>query len=212
MNNFIPEVTLKKLIDYFLDSIDIDYLYTLFGNIELNGYRFFDEAKQLFLSSSDNPRKVKSNIFFNRDCAQEPTIHIGMPGEFPGQADGIGFDPGTIKDSQYGEGQYRSTYTRTYSTRYGIVFTSSNTFEVLIMYYTLKAFFQGNFMLLEANGFRNPKFSGEDIILGPDIIPYPIYSRRILIDSFQEFEAPSIEIETEITDINFINNCTNGRQ
>lgn len=207
MNSFIPEVTLKKLIDYFLDNLKEDYLHILFGDLELNGYRFFDEAKQLFLSSNDTPRKVKSNIFFNRDCAQEPTIHISMPGEIPGQADGIGFDPGFVEDAQLGEGQLRNTYTRTFSTRYGIVLTSSNTFEVLVMYHTLKAFFQGNYMLLEANGFKNPKFSGEDIVLGSDIIPYPIYSRRILIESFQEFEAPSLEISDTISDIDFISNC-----
>lgn len=212
MDNFIPEITLKKLIDYFLSSLTEDYLYSLFGSIELNGYRFFDEARHIFLSSDDYPRKVKSNIFFNRDRAQEPTIHIGMPGETPGKADGIGFDPGILEGGGLVGGQYRESYTRTYSTRHSIVFTSSNTFEVLIMYYALKAFFQGNFILLEENGFKNPSFSGEDIILGSDIIPEPIYSRRLLIDSFQEFEAPSIEVKDSVTEINFINNCSNRRE
>lgn len=209
MNNLIPEVTLKKLIDYFIDNLTEDYLYLLFGNVELGGYKFFEEAKQIFLSPSDYPRKVETHLFFNRERAPLPTIHIGMPGETPGPGDGISFDPSIIVDESL-EGRSRETFTRTYSARHSIVLTSLNTFEVLVMYYTLKSFFQGNYVLLEMNGFRNPKFSGEDIMFGPDIVPTPLYSRRFLIDSFQEYEAPSIETEVIPKSINleFISNCT----
>lgn len=209
MNNLIPEVTLKRLIDFFIDNLTEDYLYLLFGNTELNGYRFFEEAKQIFLSPSDYPRRVETHLFFNRERAPLPTIHIGMPGETPGEGDGIGFDPSTVIDG-FLEDHYRDTFTRTYSARHSIVLTSLNTFEVLVMYYTLKSFFQGNYILLELNGFKNPKFSGEDIMFGPDITPTPLYSRRFLIDSFQEYEAPSIDtkIIPKSIELEFVNNCT----
>lgn len=208
MNNLIPEVTLKKLIDFFIDNLTEDYLYLLFGNAELGGYKFFEEAKQIFLSPNDYPRKVETHLFFNRERAPLPTIHIGMPGETPGPGDSIGVDPSTFTDETLGK--YRETFTRTYSARHSIVLTSLNTFEVLIMYYTLKSFFQGNYILLEMNGFRNPKFSGEDIMFGPDIVPTPLYSRRFLIDSFQEYEAPSIEANVipKSIELEFTNSCT----
>lgn len=209
MGYLIPEIALKKIVDYFLKSLTEDYLDLLFGDAKLDNYVFSKEAKQIFLSPEDYPRKVKSNLFFNRERAIEPTIHIGLPGELPGPADGLGFDEEIDRDGD----SLRDFTHRTYSARYGLVFTSSNTFEVLIMYYTLKSLFQGNVGLLEANGFSNPKFSGEDIVLGSDIIPCPIYSRRMLIESFQDFKAPSLETgEKPITNIEFINNCSNGKQ
>lgn len=207
----LPEQKLKGIIDFILSNITEDYLYRLFGTLQMGDYNYFENANEIFLKRTDSQRKVLCNIFFNRDRQGLPTIHIAMNQEYLGEGNGIGFDPGIIDstdDIQLSEGTYLDSTSRSYSSRYNIIFTSDNTFEVLIMYNTIKAFLQGNFGILELNGLRNVKFSGQDIMLNELLGPMNIYSRGFVIECLYEFVAPAMEIkENNLIDIKFITNC-----
>lgn len=194
---FLPEQKIKALVDYALDNIDESYLYRLYGDQAFGdqSYSYFENARALFLKRQDNPRKVECNVFFNKDRQGLPTIHIAMNSEsFSGDNNGLGFDPGEEFNSMMGCRDVQETFTRSYSSRYNIIFTSDNTFEVLLMYNTIKAFFQGNYPLLELNGLQNVKFSGNDIILTDYLAPPNIYSRAFMIDCIYEFTAPSLRL------------------
>jgi hypothetical protein len=214
---FLPEQKLKSIIDFILKNLTEDYLSRLFGSLKIGDYSYFENAKEIFLKGADSPRKVICNLFFNRDRQGLPTIHISMNQEMLGQGNGLGFDPGSLDlgvDPQLGVGTFVDTTSRSYSSRFNIIFTSDNTFEVLIMYNTLKAFLQGNYQLLELNGLRNVSFSGQDIVFTDHLMPTTIYSRGFAVDCLYEFEAPSFEIKEQgPEEVKIITNCGNyGRE
>lgn len=190
----LPEQKLKSLVDYALDNISEEYLYTLFGGLTFGdaSYSYFENAKSLLLKRADNPRKVECNMFFNKDRQGLPTIHIAMNSDMLGEGNGIGFDPGEDFTSMMSCDEIQETFSRMYSARYNVIFTSDNTFEVIIMYNVIRAFFQGNYHLLELNGLQNVKFSGNDIILTDYLISPNIYSRAFMIDCVYEFTAPKL--------------------
>lgn len=198
----IPEVVLKKILDYILKNIDENYLEKLFGELHLGDYDYSENAKKLFDRRGDNTRKVESNLFFNRNRAALPTVHITLPSEVVGGDLGLGFDPG--EETEQCSGNISKTSTRAYSSKYLLVFTSNNTFEVLIMYNVIRAFLQGNVFLLEENGLRNPKFSGNDIVLSQDIIPADIYARAFGIEFIYSVTAPEFKIQASDGSINSI--------
>lgn len=207
----LPEQKLKALVDYALANINEDYLYRLFGDLTFGdaSYSYFENAKALFLKRTDNPRKVECNVFFNKDRQGLPTIHIAMNSDYIGEGNGIGFDPGDAFVSTMYCDEELETFTRIYSSRYNVIFTSDNTFEVLLMYNVIKAFFQGNYSLLELNGLQNVKFSGNDIILTDYLISPNIYSRAFMIDCIYEFTAPRLKPSREnmVSDIKFVSPC-----
>lgn len=194
----IPESILKKLVDYSLKNVTFEYLEKIFKDVpSLGDYNFLDNAKALLLPKSTSSRKIESHLFFNRERCLLPTVHIGLPSEQIGLGNGLGFDPSDEEDGV----EYINYHTRSFSSRYKIIFTSNNTFEVLIMYIFFRSVFIGNVHLLEMNGLYNPKFSGGDIVLTDYLIPAEIYSRALFIDCNYDFTAPSLINSDKITNI-----------
>lgn len=194
----IPEKVLKTTLDYFLSNITSKYLEAIFGNSSLEGYNYLENSKSIFLKSTHSKRKIETHLFFNRERVGLPTIHIGMPSESEGQGNGISYD----SDEEVEGSVFRNYGNRTYTARYSIVFTSNNTFEVLIMYLVVKSFLIGNVSILELNGLRNPKFSGADILLN-DVISPDIYSRALYIECLYETHAPELELSEKVNNIEF---------
>ena len=186
----LPEQRLKALMDFYMDTINEDYLRKLFGDQTFGkgGYNYFDNAREIFLRRKDSPRKVACNIFFNRDRQGLPTIHIALNQDIPGEGNGLGLDPLEVIDED--EGTYREDLTRTYSSRFNIICTSDNTFEVLIMYNVVRALMQGNPGLLQAAGLYNCKFSGQDLILTDYLMPSTIYARGFILDCLYDVQVP----------------------
>jgi hypothetical protein len=216
---FIPEQKLKSIIDYVLKVVNDDYntqtdkqksiLYKLFGTQVLKDYNYYNNAVALFVRGVDSARKVECHLFFNRDRAAIPTVHIGLPSENPGSMDGVGFDAG-VNISEYDvNGDKFKTSTRSFHAKYNIVCTSNNTFETLLIYNLLKSILIGNIHLFELNGLRNPKFSGGDIMLDDRLMPSEIYARAFFVDV--DYETTSYDInslDTSITSLEFEGDLT----
>lgn len=201
----IPEVQIKKIIDYILKKICVDsrYIQRVFDSVKLDDWNFVENAKKLFDQDPKNPNRVESFLFFNQNRAGLPTIHIVLPGEMPGGDLGLGFDRGEELSICNPEVIIK-TQNRVFSAKYGIVFTSKNTLETIIMYNLFKSFFIGNDNFLHLNGVSNVKLSGNDIILEQDLIPVNIYSRTLNIEFLYEVEGISInEEDKSFTTIEF---------
>lgn len=192
----IPEIQIKKIIDYVLKKVWTEdrYIYEVFNSIKLNEWNFVENGKKLFDQSPKNPNRVESFLFFNQNRAGLPTIHIVLPGEMPGGDLGLGFDRGESLGNCDSELVVK-TQSRIFTAKYGIVFTSQNTLETIIMYNLFKSFFIGNDSLLHLNGISNVKISGNDIILEQDLIPANIYSRTLNIEFIYEVEGFSLNNE-----------------
>jgi hypothetical protein len=201
----MPEVTLKHLIDSILNRIVVDYrtnndktktfLYKLLYGVQEGNYMFYDEAVAIINRSIDDPRKLDTRLLFDRERASLPTIHVTIPSDQP-FSDGIGFDEGYVQPTVNAQDNPPLTmttyYTRSYQSRFDLVITGSNTFEVVLIYYLLRCALINNVESLEANGFRNPKFPGGDVKINEQITPVS-YLRILTIDSFYELTVPKFD-------------------
>lgn len=196
----IPEQTVKAVVDYILKFLREDYrekadkkdsyLYLLFGQYENNSsYDYWKNSVALLTRNSDHPRTIETHFFLNRNRFSLPTIHVTINSDANG-ADGLGFDQSYIEEGTSGG---RETAQREINTRFQIVVTSDNTFEVLIMYHALKCCLIGNNHLLTLNGLQNPSIKGGDIILNDSLNPQGVYARAIFLDCFYTIKAPSFE-------------------
>lgn len=195
----IPEIILKKVLDYVLETIDNSYLYTIFEKNKLNNYNFYENAVSIFLKKKDNPRTIETHLFFNRDRANLPTIHLNMPSESHGGDTGNTLAGTEGKFDSPESLDYRIISTRSYQAKFSMIFTSDNTFEVAIMYNVIKMALQGNMHLLEENGLRNAKLSGGDIIFNDGLMPMGIYAKALNIDCIYSYEAPSLTKKRAVT-------------
>lgn len=198
----LPEIQIKKLLDFFVNKVDENYLYKLFGEDKIGDYYFTENAKKIFLRNSESDRQVQTHIFFNQERANLPTIHINLPSESMGGDNGIDWDHTIKQDFKNENLAYRLSH-KTYNAKFNIIFTSSNTFEVLIMYSVIKSMIQGNIVLLEENGLRNVKLSGTDIIFNEGFMPQNIFSRALMLDCIYTFEAISFKTVDSISNVIF---------
>ena len=197
----LPEVQIKKLLDFFISKVDEKYLYRLFKDLSLNGYDFAENAKAIFLKGAEAERQIETHLFFNFNRANLPTIHLNLPSE------GMGGDNGLMWGTEEEESICKETLykitDKSYNSKFNLIFTSSNTFEVLIMYYVVKSMIQGNIELFENNGLRNVKISGSDIIFNEGFMPQGIYSRAITLDCIYTFTGLSINEMASVTNVTF---------
>lgn len=191
----LPEIQIKKLLDFFINKVDENYLNKLFGELQIGSYSFSENAKKIFLRGSESDRQIETHIFFNHDRAHLPTVHINLPSENMGGDNGIDWDTDVFQ-AECEDKAYRAS-SRTYTAKFNLIFTSNNTFEVLIMYYVIKSVIQGNIVLLSENGLQNPKLSGSDIIFNEGFMPQSIYSRALSIDCMYRSQALSfVQMDT----------------
>ena len=195
----IPEIILKKLVDTILTKIDSEFLYLIFEECKLNNYNFYENAVSIFLRKKDSQRAIETHLFFNRDRANLPTIHLNMPSESHGGDTGNTLAGTEGKFDSPESLDYRIISTRSYQAKFSMIFTSDNTFEVAIMYNVIKMALQGNMHLLEENGLRNAKLSGGDIIFNDGLMPIGIYAKALHIDCIYSYEAPSLTKKRAVT-------------
>jgi len=198
---FIPEIQLKAFLDELLEFIKEDFnshtnendtlLAIMLKGNKIGDFDYFTEAKDLFLREADHARPVTTRLFFDRDKANLPSMHINLPSEQPGP-DGIGVDAGFNENEINSLGdEIKVVYNRAFQSVYNIIITSDNPFEVLIIYHVIRALIVSFFDSLELIGFRNPKLGGQDLILNEMNVPNNIMVRAISISSFYEVPIPS---------------------
>ena len=208
----IPEQQLKLVLDYILKYFQDDYnnavdkedsyLFALFGGIK-GKFDYYTNAVELFNRRSDHPRAIETHFFLNRERFGVPTIHITLSENSAGP-NGIGYDRNFDGQQYAPKGDilnFRETGSRAFNTRFQLVFTSDNTFEVLMLYYAINAALIGNIHLLELNGIRLPSLGGADIILNDHLTPPNIYSRALMIDCFFDVVAPQFGFNRAVKDI-----------
>ncbi len=198
----LPEVQIKKILDFLIDKVDEKYLYRVFGELNLSDYSFFENASKIFLKKQESDRHIQTHIFFNHDRAALPTIHINLPSENMGGDNGIDWDH-EVKIEKCNDGNAYKISPKAYTAKYNIIFTSSNTFEVLVMYYVIKSLIQGNIGMIDRNGLRNVRISGSDIIFNEGFMPQGIYSRGLMLDFVYTFEGISYETVSAVNTLIF---------
>ena len=201
----IPDITLHEIIKSCLLAVRADYkanggikadtiLWHLLntGKVEDTGkYSWYNQAVEIFINRGEtHPKYLDTRLFFDRERAAIPTVHIMMSGETKG-ADGIGMDEGFNQEQVIG-GSQRAVFNRQFDINANILVTSDNTFETVIVYHVLKSMLISIMTHIQLKGFINPSISGRDITISQELVPNGLYSRAINFTAAYELDVPEV--------------------
>lgn len=195
---------LKLIRDDYNGQVDKNdsYLYRILGTINLDRYKFFDQAKQVLIANNDDPRFLEIQLFFKLTRAGLPTIHITLPNENSGLG-GLNIDENFQEQEISDDGlSYRPVYSRRFDTTYNLVITSDNTNEVVLIYHFLRAMLIPLFDHLNASGLEQCRISGSDLNLS-HILPPNIFVRAINLSFSYDVNVAKLFDSTVINSLIF---------
>ena len=199
----IPDIALHEVIKSCLLAIRADYstygstpsdtlLYKLLNSVkspDTGKYKWFEESVEIFITRNENhPKFLDTRLFFDRERAAIPTIHIMLSGEGAGK-NGIGMDLGFNPEQVIG-GSFRQVLNRQFDINANIVVTSDNTFETVIIYHVIKSMIISLSTHIQLLGFISPDVSGRDITISQDLVPAGIFARVLNFTASYELEVP----------------------
>lgn len=202
----VPEVTLYRLINKIIDYVHDNWnsatdkkstiLYRLWNGVEDGTkYKYYEQSVSLFANRrSDNPRKVSCRLFFDREQAGIPTVHITMPSDQVGE-NSIGIDESGYESEIFTNtksGEYTITKGRRFDSQFYIVCTSDNAKETLLIYHTLRAAIISAWETLEFSGLQNLKISGQEMRIKEDLAPPHIFMRGIGLMTSFDVRVPDV--------------------
>lgn len=195
----IPETIITNGIRSFVklakESYDNDtssdkssnILYDLFYNDDngdkqaIDSFDYYKQSIAIICKQSTDQRVLEIFQGYNQQRAGLPSIHVMLPSEGKGRQDSIGDsigDPSVIYDEVNQIVQV--TKSKSFAPNYALMISSSNSSEVLLIYYFLRAMFIMFDEHFELKGLRNVNFSGADINFQPDLPP-GIFHRNLSI-------------------------------
>ena len=200
----MPEVVLYDLLNNIIKLLRADLtqhsganesnslLYRIMGLNEqgnpmrLSYYNFFKQARKI-LMTKDN---LKVYYGYNLSTTTGVDICILLPSEQGKTA--VGADEGYLQtdEGEQGAETVQNYNVQTFESNYQLMITSNNALEVLTVYTLLKSALLMLIDQLELYGFRNPRFSGQDIVMQEDLIPVPLFHKVLNIEFTYEHVVP----------------------
>lgn len=212
----IPDIKLHTIIKSCLSALRVDYeangstesdtiLYHLLNDSQVadtGKFQWFEQAKEIFINrDSNHPKYLDTNLFFNRERASIPTIHIMISGESKGM-DGIAMDEG-YNEAQVIGGDFRPVLNRQFNVNANIIVTSDNSFETVIIYHVLRSMLISISTHIQLSGFINPNISGRDITLSQEIAPNGVFARTINFTAGYELDVPEVVLNQIVSQVYF---------
>ena len=210
----MPEVVLYNLLNNTIQLLREDLannieagteknsiLYRILGvdewgdALKLNIYNFYKQAKKI-LTVKDN---LKVHYGYSLDTTTSVDICILLPSE-NGKV-GIGADEGYLETVE--ENGFQNYNTQTFESNYQLMITSNNSNEVLVVYTLLKSCMLMLIDQLELFGFRNPRFSGQDVVMQEDLAPVPLFHKVLNIEFMYEHNVPQQLVADFLNGLNF---------
>jgi hypothetical protein len=209
----IPELVIFNFLESLLAFVKKDInsntdktktiIYYLFNNIKFQNFDFYKSALEFLTREADNPRQLQVRLGFDSSRAVMPTVHITLPSERSGQQ-GIGIDEGYVENEvDTTEKKENPIYTRIYECQYACIITSDNVLEVTLLYNLLKGLLVGSLDILELNGLRNIKLSGQDMQLSEEIVPINVFAKGLMLDFFYEVSVKKLLPNNLISHLEF---------
>ncbi len=210
----IPDIQLHNIMKSCLSALRSDFkanssnesetiLYYLLNSNEVEDtgkFNWYSQAVEIFINrDKDHPKFLDTRLFFDRERAAIPTIHIMLSGESKGH-DGMGFDLGYKPEQVIGDSQ-RSVFNRQFDINANIIVTSDNTFETVIIYTVMKAMMISIVNHIMMKGFINPVISGRDITLSQEIAPNGIFARTINFSAGYEQSVPEVVLNKIVSSV-----------
>ena len=219
----MPEVVLYDLLNGVIKLLRTDLeshlgvdeekslLYRIMGlneqgnPLRLSHYHFFKQARKI-LTTKDN---LKVYYGYNLSTTTGVDICILLPSENGKTA--IGADEGYLETIEGEEGsEARQLYNvQTFESNYQLMITSNNSLEVLTVYTLLKSVMLMLIDQFELYGFRNPKFSGQDIVMQEDLAPVPLFHKVLNVEFLYEHVVPQALQNELLKQLNFTSDMIN---
>jgi len=155
------------------------WLYREFGQIDIDGRNFYLELRDMLMLGDEDARKLLVKLMFDRKRRELPTIHINYPSENNGQDNTIntGFSEEFIDE----ENVVRSIYSRSVLGQYELIFTGTNSVQILMMYEFMYGLLIASADTL-AYHFDKFEFAGKQLMVNnEDQLPNPVFYRSINI-------------------------------
>lgn len=200
----LPEYVIGKTLRTIINLLKSDVaestkedsiIYRLFqygedGEImQWNFSKMYEQVKKMLTTEGN----FEINFGYNPKVAGNVALHILLPSENASIA--IGADEGYLEEDTYEDGQLervQNFYTQTFESTYQIMITGVNSTEVLYTYHLLKSMLMMLVDQLELAGLRNPKFSGNDIVMQDDLVQVPIFHKVLNISLMYEHNVPKL--------------------
>ena len=176
------------------------------------GISYLDIAKNLFLRTVSDSRKLEIRLLFDRDRAMLPTIHVREPSKQKGNSDGIGniseeLYLNDFRQDEYDKDIFPRTYQhgvrRSFNSQFELLITSANRHEVLVIEEVLMALLMGSqdtiSLLLP---FHTTQLSVKELIFNGDISPN-LFIKAITLNVQYEKEYPEIVMNDLFSQILF---------
>lgn len=213
----IPEHILYNHIKYGLSYLKSDLkaaitagnetnsiIYKLFGDVGIEKYNFFTEAKSILLREKTVQNYLRTEIGYNMQKVQPPCIYIVIPSEDMTQGViGFGQEGNDYTFFNDAEKTYENLFSQKFQSTYQIMIISENSNEVVLLYNLLKAIFISLNENLSLAGLKNLKIGGGDVTIKNDLVPKSMFIRAFRVSFL--YETQSIEFETHnfLSDIEF---------
>lgn len=221
----IPDIKLHEIVKSCIKGLRADYdankavpsstiLWHLLNDTKMadtGKFKWYDQAVEIFINrKSDDPKYLDTRLFFDRERAAVPTVHVMMSGENRG-ANGIGTDLGYRPEQVNGDSQ-RPVLNRQFNINANIIVTSDNTFETVIIYHVLKSMMISITTHIQLVGFINPDLSGRDITLSQELVPNGLYARTINFTAGYELDVPEVMLNKIVSAVWIQMKSINGQE
>lgn len=155
------------------------WLYREFGQIDIDGRNFYLELRDMLMLGDEDARKLLITLMFDRKRKELPTIHINYPSENNGQDNTI--NTGFSEEFIDAENVVRSIYSRSVLGQYELIFTGTNSIQILMMYEFMYGLLIASADTL-AYHFDKFEFAGRQLMVNnEDQLPNPVFYRSINI-------------------------------
>lgn len=211
----IPEIRLLDIYNNILNYVRSDYLnaggdkstsvlHRFFNGVTDGNYNYLEEAIDLFTRPNGHNRKPKVRLFFDREEASVPTIHLTLPGDMT-RDNSIGVDEISNRDAFYTneDGSLSRTYAKRFSSDFHLVITSDNEREVMLMYHLLRGMTISAMDSFTTDGIQNVEINGRDLRINEELVPNHIYARNLSISLEYDIRVPKLEKHIDRAIINF---------
>jgi hypothetical protein len=207
MSLLIPEIELVNTLNAVLKVLREDYinyeangqptrslLFQMLGNVALGQYDYFQNAKNIILTTPESPKHIEVKLSFDQNAQQiAPSIWVALPSE-NNRNNSLNVGEGNYEETLFNnspdQDEYKKVLSYRWSTTYQIVICSKNKNETTILYHLLKAMMVACITHLEHEGFSNMKIGGGDVKLVS--LPDAFYTKAITLNFEYEQKIPSI--------------------
>lgn len=215
----VPDIVLLSTLNKCINAVRLDYrttiatagkteqdsmLYILFQTLALDRYVFFDNAKQLIITTPENPRHIFVQSSYDTNSSTPyPKVYINMPSKLS-KNNSLGLGEGNQDEILVDSTDWRKRYTRRFNSTYNIVIVSDNKGEVLLLHHLLEALIIASWDHLELEGgLSNIIMGGNDLSYSAEI-PDKTFARAITLNFDYETIATEFYINRIISGINVI--------